>query len=159
MTAVLSVTVPVAAPVDVVFAAMVDLPSQERWMVLTRLYPVESAVAVPEVGSRIAALTGLGGMGVLDTMTVTVFEPPHRWETEHTGNAFKGKGIFRVEPGPTGSLVTWVEEVELPFGIFGRVGWLAARPVVRWGLTASLRRLAAGVTDGSLPVTATGPAD
>ncbi|MET3803460.1 uncharacterized protein YndB with AHSA1/START domain [Nakamurella sp. UYEF19] len=146
-------TLDVKASVEQVFAAMVDLPSQDRWMLGTRLFALEGEVDVPEVGSRIAALTGIAGIGVLDTMTVTVFDPPHRWETVHTGNAFKGIGIFSVEPGPLGARVTWAEEVDLPLGALGRFGWNFAKPLVRWGLSESLRRLARGVVEGSLPVT------
>ncbi len=150
-------SVDVRAPVPDVFAAMVDLASQDRWILATTLFALGGDVDVPEVGSKIAALTGLAGLGVLDTMTVTVYEPPHRWETVHTGNAFKGIGIFRVEPAPRGATATWAEEVELPLGMLGGLAWKVAKPIVRMALTASLRRLARGVTDGSLPVTRADP--
>ena len=153
MTAEVSVSVDVAAPVDVAFSAMVDLASQDRWMLGTTLFPLEGDVPVPGVGSRMAALTGIGGIGVLDTMVVTVFDPPHRWETTHTGHAFKGVGIFLVEPrGTAGSRITWTEQIELPLGVLGRLGWPIAKPLVRWGLVKSLHKLAAGILDGTLPV-------
>lgn len=145
-------TIEVRADVADVFAALVDLPSQDRWMLGTRLFALRGDSDVPQVGSKIAALTGVAGVGVLDTMTVTVFDPPHRWETEHTGNAFKGVGIFLVEPAAGGARVTWAEEIRLPLGIVGGFGWKAAKPLVRWGLAVSLRRLARGVVAGSLPV-------
>ncbi len=154
MTARVEATVEVDAAVEHVFAAMVDLASQDRWILATQLFALEGDIAVPHVGSRIAALTGVFGFGVLDTMTVTVYEPPHRWITRHTGNAFTGTGIFQVDPLAGGAArVTWAEEVDLPFGAIGRLGWKVAEPLVRWGLTASLKRLARGVRDGSLPVT------
>jgi carbon monoxide dehydrogenase subunit G len=146
----------VSAPVEKVFAAMVDLRSQDKWILATTLFALDGDVEVPFVGSKIAALTGLAGVGVLDTMTVTVYEPPNRWITEHTGNAFKGTGTFQVESAPGGARVTWAEEIELPLGILGRLGWKVAEPLVRWGLTASLKRLAKGVMDGSFPVTGSG---
>lgn len=153
MTADVSVSVDVAASVEVAFSAMVDLASQDRWMLGTRLFPLEGDVPVPQVGSRMAALTGIGGVGVLDTMVVTVFDPPYRWETTHTGNAFKGVGIFLVEPrGEHSARITWKEEIELPLGILGRLGWPVAKPLVRWGLAKSLNSLAKGILDGSLPV-------
>src|ERR1700712_3436716 len=135
---------------------MVDLRSQDKWILATTLLALEGDVDVPLVGSKMAALTGLAGVGVLDTMTVTIYEPPNRWITEHTGNAFKGTGIFEVETAPGGARVTWAEEIDLPLGIVGRLGWKVAEPMVRWGLTASLKRLAKGVLDGSLPVTRVG---
>ncbi len=156
-------TVEVKALPEDVFAAMVDLPSQDEWMLGTRLFALSGEdvaegvdrkeVRVPQVGSKIAALTGIAGMGVLDTMTVTVFDPPHRWEVRHTGSAFKGVGIFRVEPTPTGSRVTWVEEIDLPFGILGGLGFRLVKPLVHSGLAISLRHLARGVCTGILPVT------
>ena len=39
------------------FAAMVDLAAQQRWMIATRLYPLEADAPVPRVGSRVAAFT------------------------------------------------------------------------------------------------------
>lgn len=152
MTAEVSSSVDVAATVEVAFSAMVDLASQDRWMLGTKLFPLEGDVAVPGVGSRMAALTGIGGIGVLDTMVVTVFDPPYRWETTHTGNAFKGVGIFSVEPRGNGARITWTEQIELPLGVVGRIGWPLAKPLVRWGLAKSLRSLANGILDGTLPV-------
>lgn len=153
MTAEVSFSVDVAAPAEVAFSAMVDLASQDRWMLGTTLFPLEGDVPVPEVGSRMAALTGIGGIGVLDTMVVTVFDPPHRWETTHTGHAFKGVGIFRVDARGNGaSRITWTEQIELPLGVLGRLGWPVAKPLVRWGLAKSLNKLAKGILDGSLPV-------
>lgn len=148
----ISSSVDVAATVEVAFSAMVDLASQDRWMLGTKLFPLEGEVAVPGVGSRMAALTGIGGIGVLDTMVVTVFDPPYRWETTHTGNAFKGIGIFSVEARGNGARITWTERIELPLGILGRLGWPLAKPLVRWGLAKSLHSLAAGILDGTLPV-------
>jgi len=151
MTAKVSATIDISASVEMAFAAMIDLASQDKWIIATRLFALEGAVEVPAVGSQIAALTGFAGIGVLDTMTVTVYDPPYRWETSHTGSAIKGIGIFTVEPGPKGSRVTWAEELELPFGRFGLLGWQLARPIVRWALWASLRRLRDGVASGQLP--------
>jgi hypothetical protein len=152
VTAEVSVSVDVAASVEVAFSAMVDLASQDRWMLGTKLFPLQGEVPVPGVGSRMAALTGIGGIGVLDTMVVTVFDPPHRWETTHTGNAFKGVGIFSVEPRGDGARITWTEQIELPLGVLGRLGWPAAKPLVRWGVAKSLRSLKKGILDGTLPV-------
>ena len=45
---------------DTAFSAVADLPSQEKWIIATRLYPIEGPVSIPQVGSRMAAFTGLG---------------------------------------------------------------------------------------------------
>lgn len=155
MTMLVAASVEVAVPPALAFAALIDLPSQDRWIIATRLYALDGPAVVPEVGSRIAALTGLGGIGFLDTMVVTAFEAGRRWEVLHTGRVVRGTGLFSVDPiGATGAAcrVTWAEGVELPFGLLGRAVWPLARPVIRTALGASLRRLAVGLRDGTLPV-------
>ena len=142
MSARVEVSVPVAADPDVAFEAIVDLDTQERWMVGTRLHPLAGDTALPEVGSRLAAFTGLGDVGFLDIMTVTEYEPPHRWVVRHDGAFVKGIGIFAVDPTPEGSRVTWIEDLELPFGVLGRLGFPLVRPFARAGVWYSLRRLA-----------------
>ncbi|MTD13669.1 SRPBCC family protein [Nakamurella sp. YIM 132087] len=145
-------SVQVEAPAERVFAAMVDLPSQSRWMLLTTLFPLAGEHPVPEVGSRMAALTGLGGAGVLDQMEVIAFRPPELWEVRHLGRLISGRGVFQVQDQGERCTVEWYEELELPFGPLGRLGWPLVRPAVRWGIAKSLRTLAAGVEDGSLPL-------
>ncbi len=147
-----SVDLPIGA--GTAFASMVDLPSQERWIIATRLYPIEGSVSVPQVGSRLAAFTGVGSIGFLDTMKVTVYDPPWRWITQHEGEFVRGVGIFEVESTPGGCRVTWAEELELPFGLLGRVGWPLIKPMARIGLQASLRRMARQIASGTLPLAA-----
>lgn len=139
---------------DTAFASMVDLPSQERWIIATRLYPIEGAVSVPQVGSRLAAFTGIGSIGFLDTMVVTVYDPPWRWVTQHEGEFVRGVGIFEIEATATGCRVTWAEELELPFGFVGVLGWPLISPIARIGLQASLRRMATQIARGVLPLAA-----
>jgi uncharacterized protein YndB with AHSA1/START domain len=153
-------TVRVAASVDVAvdpataFAAVVDLPSQEKWIMLTKLYAVDAEAPVPFVGSRLVAFTGVSGVGFLDTMVVSEYDPPHRWVTAKDGDLLRGVGIMQVEQLPTGSRVTWANELELPFGIAGQLGWLVARPIAQFILGLSLRRLAKKLRSGELPLPA-----
>ena len=134
------------------FASMVDLPSQERWIIATSLYPIDGSISIPHVGSRMAAFTGIGSVGFLDTMVVSVYDPPWRWITQHEGQLVRGVGIFEVQATPGGSRVTWAEELDLPFGVIGRLGWRLIRPLARIGLQASLRRMAKQVANGTLPL-------
>ena len=127
---------------ETAFAAVVDLPSQEKWIIATKLYPIEGDASVPHVGSRLAAFSGVGSIGFLDTMVVTEYDPPYRWVTDKDGDLLRGVGIMQVEPRLEGCRVTWANELELPFGVIGRVGWLVVRPVARILMQASLRRLA-----------------
>lgn len=146
-----------AVPPSAAFRALVDLPSQSTWMLATRLYELAGPVRSPEVGARLAALTGIAGIGFLDTMEVTEYSAAdRRWTVRHTGGFVRGTGEFAVAagPDPDSCIVSWVEEVDPPFGLLGRLGWPVAAPVVRWGLAVSLRRLATGLTGGRLPVSA-----
>ena len=153
-------TVRVAASIDLTtdpdtaFAAVVDLPSQEKWIIATRLYPIEGPTSVPQGGSRMAAFTGIGSIGFLDTMTVTEYDPPHRWITDKDGDLLRGVGIMQVDPLPGGCRVTWANELELPFGLVGRLAWPLGRFVAQLGMQACLRRLAKQLQTGALPIAA-----
>ena len=147
----------VSVPVDpsAAFRALVDLPSQSAWMLGTQLYELAGPVRSPQVGARLAALTGVGGLGLLDVMEVTAYSAAEgRWTVRHAGRFVRGTGEFVVTPGPRPHtcMISWAEDVDLPFGLLGRIGWPLAAPLVRWGLGVSLRRLAAGLTVGRLPV-------
>ena len=72
-------------------------------MIATKLYSIEGSVSVPHVGSRMAAFTGVGSIGFLDTMIVTGYDPPCRWITDHDGEFVRGVGIFEVQATPGGA--------------------------------------------------------
>jgi len=134
------------------FAAAADLPSQERWVIATRLYPIEGEVSIPQVGSRLAAFTGIAGIGFLDTMVVTEYDPPWRWVMQHEGAFVQGVGIFEITPTAEGCRFTWAEELNLPFGPIGRLGWPLVKPIAHLGLLGSLRLMARHLERGSLPL-------
>jgi hypothetical protein len=99
------------------------------------------------VGGGIEAWTGVGPIGFLDTMVITAWEPPHRCLVEHTGRLLKGSGAFEVADAGLGvSRLTWTEDIKLPLGVLGRLGWPLARPLVRLGISHSLTRLSAAVS-------------
>jgi hypothetical protein len=96
---------------------------------------------------RLAARTGLplpGGrrLGVLDTMIITKWQPPHLVEVQHTGRIVRGPGTFEVLPRGEHSTVVVTEVWYLPYGLLGVVGWALSRPLVVWGLRRSLQRFA-----------------
>lgn len=133
------------------FEAMVDLAAQQRWMIATRLYPLEADAPVPQVGSRVAAFTGVGGLGFLDTMTVTAYEPPHRWVVDKDGQLLRGIGTMQVTPVSGGCRASWTNELTLPFGILGRLAFPVIRPVAELALRACLQRMARMLRTGELP--------
>jgi uncharacterized protein YndB with AHSA1/START domain len=133
----------VAAPASAVWAALTDWAGHDRWMLFTR------AEGDNQVGGSIRAFTGLGPVGFTDTMTIVVWEPPRRAVVRHTGRVVRGSGAFEVEPlGPHRCRIVWSEWLDLPLGAAGRAGWAFARPVARWGVSYSLRRLARAVEAG-----------
>ncbi len=154
MTATLVLTVPVAAPAAATWAGAVDWDGQGAWMLGTRVRG--TAQGGVGVGGGIEAFTGLGPFGFLDTMEITAWEPPRRCLVRHTGRLVRGTGAFEVEErGAQASVFVWREDLELPLGAFGRLGWLLVRPVFAAGVRLSLRRFARWVEAGRLP----GPAE
>lgn len=142
----LSVSIQVHAPVETVWEATTDWERQSRWMLGTTVRG--TANDGRGVGGGIEAWTGIGPVGFLDTMVITAWEPPHRCLVDHTGRVIRGTGAFEVAGNPDGSsTLTWVEDVVLPLGAVGRLGWVLLRPVVRLGVAHSLGKLAASVSN------------
>jgi carbon monoxide dehydrogenase subunit G len=54
----------------------------------------------------------------------------------------RGTGTFTVEPAAGGSSLTWAEDLDLPLGALGRLGFALLRPAVELMLRRSLARLA-----------------
>jgi hypothetical protein len=138
--------VDVKAPATQVWNALVDWESQNAWMLGTDVV-VPSGAAREGVGSRIEAFTGAfpkrRWLGFLDTMTVTTWDPPRRCDVIHTGHLVRGTGAFEViDLGSNKSRFDWSEELRLPLGLLGRVGWIFVGPVMMFGVRLSLRRFA-----------------
>jgi hypothetical protein len=142
----LPVPVEVAAPADVVWDYVTDWERQGEWMLGTRVRV--TAGDGRGVGTTLRAVTGVGPLGVVDTMEVVEFVAPAdglpgRAAVRHTGKVIRGEGFFEVVPlGPDRSRFTFTELVDLPLGPLGRLGWRVGSPVVRAGFVASLRRMA-----------------
>ncbi|NYJ06503.1 SRPBCC family protein [Petropleomorpha daqingensis] len=137
-------SIDVDAPPEQVWAALTDWTAQGRWILATDVRPVVGPSR--GVGGRLVAITGLPlgdrRLGVVDTMEITRWEPPSRLDVLHTGRVVRGTGTFEIRPREGGSTFTWSEQVELPLGALGRLGWPAAEPLVRAGYRYSLRRFA-----------------
>jgi uncharacterized protein YndB with AHSA1/START domain len=137
----ISVDVLVDAPVEVVWRAVTDWEGQSEWMLGTRVWATEQDGV--GVGGGVAAFTGVGRVGFLDTMVITRWEPPNRCDVRHTGRVVRGTGTFEVFALPNGrSRFVWSEELELPLGLLGRVGWPVVRPAFALGVQRSLDKLA-----------------
>ena len=132
----------VAAPVEVAWEALTDWQGQSGWMVLTR---VTVDPGGHRVGERLDAFTGIAGVGFHDRMEVTRWDPPRRVEVVHLGRVVRGAGIFEVRPAPGGAWLVWIEDLDLPLGVVGRLGFAVLRPAFQLMLRRSLRRLAGQV--------------
>jgi uncharacterized protein YndB with AHSA1/START domain len=131
--------VAVAAPLEAVFAAVADWEAQSEWVAFTK---VTADGGPHRVGERLVAVTKVAGVGFSDPMEVTRWEPPHRIDVRHLGRVVRGTGTFRFEPAPGGAWFTWTEEVDMPLGVLGRLGFAVVGPAFRLLLRRSLRRLA-----------------
>ncbi len=147
MTATLVLSVDVDAPVEQTWAAATDWAGQGEWILGTTVRATGGDGR--GVGAEVEAFTGVGRIGFLDRMVITVWEPPHRCHVLHVGRVVRGPGAFDVEARPGGgSRFVWREDLDLPLGLLGRLGWPLVRPVAAWGLQRSLRRFARWVEAG-----------
>jgi hypothetical protein len=147
MTVTLVLPVDVDAPVVDTWRGVTDWEGQSEWMLGTRVWATEQQGR--GVGGGIAAFTGIGRLGFLDTMRIEVWDPPRRCHVVHTGRLVRGTGTFDVEPLDGGrSRLVWREDLELPLGLLGRLGWPLVRPLFAFGVRLSLRRFARSVEAG-----------
>ncbi len=141
----------IAAPVETVFEAFSQWSEQGRWMLGTRVDVTKGDGH--SVGSELAAFTGTGRVGFLDTMVITRWEPPYRVDVLHTGRVVRGTGTMEVVALPGGrSRFIWSEDLDLPLGMLGRIGWPIVRPGFLQGVKASLQAFGRLVERGELPV-------
>jgi hypothetical protein len=136
--------VDVDAPVEATWAAAVDWASQGDWMLGTRVRPTVGDGQ--GVGGRFEAFSGIGPIGFLDPMEITLWQPPRACHVRHLGRVVRGTGAFEVEPRGDGrSRFHWREDLDLPLGILGRIGWSLVGPLFTYGVQVSLRRFAKAV--------------
>jgi hypothetical protein len=134
-------SVDVDADADATFAAATDWPGHRNWMLGTTAKSVKGDGA--SVGSQIRAVTGVGPLGVADSMEITEWVPGRRCGVRHIGKVVRGTAMFAVSPrAGGGSTFTWSEQLDLPLGRVGSLGWYLVRPAFKAGLVYSLGRFA-----------------
>jgi uncharacterized protein YndB with AHSA1/START domain len=105
-----------------VWAVLADLPGQERWMVDLRSLVITSEQQTG-AGTELDVTSELFGQPVVkDRMTITAWEPPHRFDVRHSGS-FTGTGSFLLEPVRDGTVFTWIEDFQPPLGRLGEFGF------------------------------------
>lgn len=146
-----SLDVIIDAPPEQVFDAITAWTDQGAWMLGTRVELRQGDGR--SVGSQIAAWTGAGPVGFWDTMVITAWDPPWRVDVLHTGTLVRGTGTMEVVALPDHrSRFIWSEELDLPLGALGRLGWPVAKAPFLAGVRASLRKFARLVEAGELPL-------
>ncbi len=139
--AVVQVHQDLSAPAPAVWRAVMDWEAQGQWMLGTTVQVTGGDGQ--SVGSQLRAYSGRRPFGFADTMVISEWDPPRRCVVRHTGTLVRGQGIFLVEPrGQHAARLIWREELELPWGRVGALGWPLARPAFLLGLRRSLRRFA-----------------
>jgi hypothetical protein len=142
--AVIAVDVIVDAPVEPVWAAVVDWARQSEWVLGTTVRPTTNGGT--GLGGGIEAFTGVGRLGFRDPMVIIEWEPPHRCTVKHIGRVVRGYGVFEVFALPADrSRFVWSERLELPLGLAGRLGWPVVKPALAAGARASLNKLASAI--------------
>lgn len=138
----LALSLDIAAPAAVVWHRVTDWPGQGDWMLGTRVQ-VTNGGDGRRAGATMRAITGVGPLAFTDSMEIVEWTPPTRCVVRHTGRVVRGGGVFEVhELDAATSRFRWSEQLELPLGVLGRLGWPLVRPAFRVGVQQSLRRLA-----------------
>lgn len=145
----LSIPVEVDAPAQRVWDAVVDWEAQGRWILGTRVRATRGPGR--GVGDHVTAVTGVGRVGFSDEFEITVWEPPRVCVVQHLGRVVRGTGTFAVEAESAArSRFVWSEDLQLPLGLLGRVGWPLVRPAFAAGVRRSLLRFADLVAAGRI---------
>ncbi len=147
----LVLSIEIDAPAEQVFDALVDWRGQDLWMPATTVRATHQAGIA--VGGEIVAITGWGPLSVMDSMTITRWDVGERVDVEHTGSVIRGTATMQVQAlSDTRTRFTWTEDLDLPLGIAGRAGWIAAKPAIALRLRFALRKFAKLVETGVLGV-------
>lgn len=145
----LTASVRTEAPAPAAWRAVIDWPGQASWIPLTTVR-VRTAHDTG-LGVRIEAFSGLRlgplRLGLLDRFVVTGWrEPdaqgPGEVEVLHLGPGFTGVGTIQVLSVPGGSIIAVTESFLPPGGAVAAPLVRPLAPLLRAGLSSSLRRLA-----------------
>ena len=124
---------------EVVWAALADLGSHDRWM-----KDAESIVFVTEqrsgVGTRMEVKTVVGPLRTLDKMEVVGWDEGRAIEVVHEG-LVTGRGTLSARPHGKGTLVSWEETLTFPWYLGGPITAFFAKPVLGAIWRGNLKRL------------------
>ena len=95
----IAVSVDIDAPAEAVWREVMDWESQGEWMMGTDVRVTHGDGVSP--GTRVAAFTGIGPIGVTDQIELVGWDPPHRATVRHVGRIIRGSGTFTIVERPT----------------------------------------------------------
>jgi hypothetical protein len=137
----ISVGVTIAAQPATVWKVIEPVERHVDWMRDARAISFLSSTT-RGVGTTFDCKTQIGPFRLNDRMTITEWEPERSMGIEHRG-LVTGQGRFRLQGFGDRTRFTWTEQLQFPWWLGGRVGALAAKPVLRHVWRRNLRTLAA----------------
>jgi carbon monoxide dehydrogenase subunit G len=140
----ITVSIELAAPIGAVWDALADVSSHSEWMA-----DAQSIEFIGDrrsgVGTRIRVRTSVGPLRSDDIMEFDGWDPPRLMTVRHVG-AVRGSGEFRLSGvGDDRTRLEWLEQLEFPWYLGARAGYVFARPILRRLFAANLRRFAASM--------------
>lgn len=130
-------------PAERVFQVLTDWEGQAAWMTDARDVRVVGARRAGS-GVRLRVPTDIAfSFVVVDELVVTDWVAPKRVAVRHEGRWIRGHGAFELERNdPHGTVFTWWEEVDVPFGQLGELlARLLVVPYTTWVFRTSLANL------------------
>ena len=132
----LAISLEIEAPIQKVWDELAKWEKQSDWMLQTKVWVTSTIQS--GVGTQISALTGIRSFGLLDTMEVTNWQPPHICDVINTGRVIKGTGRFELTAiDAARTRFDWSEEVLAPRALF-----ILMVPGLYVGVRISLARFA-----------------
>ena len=108
------------ASVPDVWSHLADLRSHADWMADAEKVSF-STPQTSGVGTTMRVLTRVGPFRTTDLMTVVEWEENRVMTVTHEGTV-TGTGRFEIHPAPTGTTLSWTEDLRFPWWLGGPVG-------------------------------------
>lgn len=136
--------------------SILPIPPEDAWRILTAwedqarwMRDVDAVRVLTRhrvgVGVCLAARTRVFGVPLFtDRLEVTLWEPPRRLVVAHQG-VVRGVGRWTLDPDPSGTRFTWLEDVSLPVPFLGELALLVYRPFMGRLMRGTLANLQAFV--------------
>jgi hypothetical protein len=134
------VCITIDVPPDALWKRLERIEDHVEWMADARAITFTSSQR-RGVGTEFDCLTAVGPFRTTDRMVVTEWEPRRSMGIVHRG-VVTGSGRFTLRRRRGGrTRFCWREDLRFPARLGGRVGAVAARPVLRAVWRRNLRRL------------------